>query len=420
MFVRIGNTPRDYAWGDRTALAELLGRAPSGAPEAELWLGAHEGSPSQVLDPAVGGGCRTLDEFIAADPMLALGRMRVIEAEAAGRAPRLPFLLKVLAAAAPLSLQAHPSSAQARAGFARENAQGIPLDDPRRNYQDDQPKPEIIVALEDGFEALCGFRSAAAAAADFDLLGVPELAARLRAHPSDEAALRAVTRWLLEPDGDAVAAVVAAVVAGANRVADSAADAPRFAAVRFIAAQRPSDPGIAVALLLNHVALRRGEALYLPAGNIHAYLSGVGVELMTASDNVLRGGLTPKHVDVPELLEVLDFAPLPVPFLAAVPVAPGVESYRPGGPDFALAHVVVRTDSAAGPLPLPSAAIAIAVAGPVHLAGAGGGSLELARGEAVFITPDELALTFTGAGEVFVATANPSVATTPKSPQEDS
>ncbi|MDQ1512974.1 MAG: mannose-6-phosphate isomerase, partial [Microbacteriaceae bacterium] len=148
MFVGITNTPRDYAWGSTTAMAELLGRQPSGGPEAELWLGAHPGSPSEVTaaTPALGG--RHLDELIADDPRRMLGPGR----------DRLPFLLKVLAADHPLSLQAHPDPEQARAGFARENEAGIPLDAAERNYKDESAKPELILALSPTFEALAGFQ----------------------------------------------------------------------------------------------------------------------------------------------------------------------------------------------------------------------------------------------------------------------
>ena len=143
MFVGIENTPRDYAWGSETAISALLGTTPSGGPEAELWLGSHPGSPARVIDPGQVGGARNLTEWIAAAPSDALGTH-----------PRLPFLLKVLAAASPLSLQAHPSAEQAQEGFARENALGVRLDAPERNYKDPYPKPEIICAVSDRFEAL--------------------------------------------------------------------------------------------------------------------------------------------------------------------------------------------------------------------------------------------------------------------------
>jgi len=395
MFVGITNEPRPYAWGSHTAIAELLGRAPSGGPEAELWLGAHPGSPSRLVDPAGAGGATDLAEWIAADPVTTLGRF----------APggRLPFLLKLLAAGSPLSLQAHPTAAQAVAGFRRENLAGVPLDAPHRNYKDEYPKPEVIYALSDTFEALCGFR---------DLAGSREIVGELRrrASPPEAAvidtlldriaaddALPGVVAWL-SGGGDEVASLVDVVASLAAAPGDRFS--PEFLTVVDLAAEYPGDPGVVISLLLNRVSLRRGEVLYLPAGNIHAYLAGLGVELMAASDNVLRGGLTPKHVDVPELLGVLETSPLPVPYLEAERPSPGTSVFRPDVPDF----VLVRLDGVAGGagFELTGPAIAICTAGSVLLEGAT--SSTISRGSAVYITPDEGRITATGAGEVFLAT----------------
>jgi mannose-6-phosphate isomerase len=209
-----------------------------------------------------------------------------------------------------------------------------------------------------------------------------------------------VFEWLITR-GEGVDELVARVSAlAAASVFDGV---PEFETVRDLAGWYPGDPGIVLSLLLNRATLRRGEVLWLPAGNIHAYLSGVGIELMAASDNVLRGGLTPKHVDVAELLRVLDFRPTPVPYLAPHRVAPGVEVFAPGVPDFAL--TVVDLDAAAGvaAIALDGPAIALSVRGTAELEGAAGRSA-LARGEALYITPDESPLALTGDGLVFVAT----------------
>lgn len=379
MFVAITNTPRPYAWGSRTAIAELLGREPSGEPEAELWLGAHAGSPSVIVDPAQTGGARTLAEWIAADPAQALG------ADAASA--RLPFLLKLLAAASPLSLQAHPTPEQAREGFEREEEARVPIDAPRRNYKDPFPKPELIYALSDSFEALCGFRPVASFRAAIAALGDPELEPLLERASSD-ADLPRLVRWLSEgsPEVDAIV----------ERVA-SAPSAPEL--VTRLAGQYPGDPGIVIALLLNHVTLRHGQALYLPAGNVHAYLSGLGVELMTASDNVLRGGLTPKHVDVAELLRVLDFSVVPVPYLEPSHPSVGVEIFTPDGPGFALARI-----TGSGSVTPEGAAIAICLAGSFEVSGRA--SVRLGRGDAVFVTPDEGTLRVEGEGTLFIATGD--------------
>ncbi|GGF01017.1 putative mannose-6-phosphate isomerase ManA [Mycetocola zhadangensis] len=392
--IPLANTPRDYAWGSKTAISELLGTEASGGPEAELWLGAHPGSPARVLEPELTGGADTLAAWVERDP-----------AAAGLTEPRLPFLLKLLAADAPLSLQAHPSPEQALAGFDRENAAGIPLDAPNRNYKDAFHKPELIFALSDTFDALCGFRPVAAAAADVDaLLTVPNLAAdavdelrqfRSRLDGPDADVLRSVVEHLLTDD-------VTALVSAVTHAAASAPENPAVKTVRLLAEFYPGDPGIVVSLLVNSVTLTRGEVLYLPAGNIHAYLRGFGVELMAASDNVLRGGLTPKHIDVPELLSVLDFTPLPVPYLTPRPAGAGAALYAPDVPDFELIHVA-GLGSEPTLLELPGPAIAITTEGTVTLAGTSA-RRDLNRGDIVYVTPDEGPLTVSGAGELFLAT----------------
>ncbi|GGL09001.1 mannose-6-phosphate isomerase [Curtobacterium luteum] len=379
MFLGITNTPRDYAWGSVTAIPELLGRTVTGAPQAELWLGAHPGSPSVVVNPATVGGADTLLDWIAAEPEAALG---------AGRTG-LPFLLKVLAAAAPLSLQAHPTPEQAREGFDREEAAGVPVDDPARNYKDPFPKPELVVALSERFEALSGFRPVAETLADVERLdaGSGRLGP-LVAHLGQ--GLEDTVRWLETADEGALA-VVRAVSDLATMMPDDAAS-PNVRTVRDLAEAYPDDPGIVVSLLMHRVTLRTGESMYLPAGNIHAYLDGLGIELMAPSDNVLRGGLTPKHVDVPELLHVLDFTAYPAPVLEPEHLAPGVDRFAPDGVGFAL----VRVTGDGGPVglgtggvaPLHGPSIAICTEGVVTLVGATSATL-LRQGESCYVTPDE-------------------------------
>ncbi|MFS0730946.1 mannose-6-phosphate isomerase, class I [Curtobacterium sp. 1P10AnD] len=379
MFLGITNTPRDYAWGSVTAIPELLGRTVTGAPQAELWLGAHPGSPSVVVNPAMVGGADTLLDWIGAEPEDALG---------AGRTG-LPFLLKVLAAAAPLSLQAHPTPEQAREGFDREEAAGVPVDDPARNYKDPFPKPELVVALSERFEALSGFRPVAETAADVERLdaGSGRLGP-LVAHLGQ--GLEDTVRWLETADEGALAVVQAASDLAAAVPDDEAG--PNIRTVRDLAAAYPGDPGIVVSLLMHRVTLRAGESMYLPAGNIHAYLDGLGIELMAPSDNVLRGGLTPKHVDVPELLHVLDFTAYPAPVLEPEHLAPGVDRFAPDGVGFALVRVTGDGGpvglSTGGVAPLDGPSIAICTEGVVTLVGATSATL-LRRGEACYVTPDE-------------------------------
>jgi mannose-6-phosphate isomerase len=266
-----------YDWGSPTAIPELLGDDPDGRPWAELWFGTHHGGAAAVLHD---GRWSPLSE-VAGD---------------------LPYLTKVLAAERPLSLQAHPSAAQAIEGFAREEQRGVALDDPERIYRDPRPKPELLIALSP-FDALCGFRDVDETA---DLL--------TRAGPAGAAlgdqlrgeGLRALVAAAFgsRPDEDLLAECLATVA---------------FGHLRELAARYPHDPALTVALLLHHVELEPGEAIYLPAGNLHAYLGGLGLEVMGSSDNVVRGGFTGKHVDVDELLRVVEVTPIDSPVVRPAP-----------------------------------------------------------------------------------------------------
>ncbi len=314
----LDNPVRAYAWGSRTVLAELLGeRVPSAHPQAELWFGAHPADPSRLVHP---GGRRTsLLDAVRADPEGLLGADRTGRWQAT-----LPFLLKVLAADEPLSLQAHPSAEQAAAGYARECAAEIPLDAPERNYRDPSHKPELICALTD-FHALVGFRDAATSVRLMKALDVPELAghAELLAGQPDPDGLRALfTTWITLPQS-VLDGLVPALQDGCVRLAGGDGEFHVEARTLLELSERyPGDAGVLAAVLLRRVTLAPGEALFLPAGNLHTYLSGAAIEVMANSDNVLRGGLTPKHVDVPELLRVLDFtAPAP-PVLTGSPDGP--------------------------------------------------------------------------------------------------
>lgn len=295
------NPVRAYAWGSRTAIASLLGRpVPAPHPEAELWIGAHPTDPSVLLgDPE-----RSLLAAVEEDPQGQLGKPCADRFGA-----RLPFLLKVLAADEPLSMQAHPSARQAREGFARERAQGIPLDAPQRNYKDPDHKPELVCALTE-FHTLAGFRAVPSALELLHALDVRELAAYvelLNAQPDGDGLRALFTTWITLPQ-PALAELMPYLLAAC--VAHIRARGPYARECRTVlqlAEPYPSDAGVLTSLLLNHLVLQPGEATYLPPGNLHAHLHGTAVEIQANSDNVLRGGLTPKHVDVPELLRVLDF-----------------------------------------------------------------------------------------------------------------
>ncbi|MDV5146129.1 mannose-6-phosphate isomerase, class I [Streptomyces sp. SBC-4] len=378
---RLVNTVRPYAWGSPTAIPELLGVAPTGEPQAEMWMGAHPGAPSRTERGA-------LNELIAADPVRELG-----EPSVAKFGPRLPFLFKVLAAGAPLSLQVHPDLAQARAGFAAEEAAGIPVDAPHRTYKDANHKPELICALTP-FEGLCGFRAPTEAADLIAALGVDSLKPYvdlLHAHP-EEAALREVLTALLTADREEMAHTVAEAAAAADRL--GGAHAP-FAS---LAHHYPSDPGVIAAMLLNHVLLQPGEALYLGAGVPHAYLDGMGVEIMANSDNVLRCGLTPKHVDVPELLRVVRFEPNDAGVLRPEASPSGEEVYDTPIDEFRLSRFVRAEGAAPTDVTTPTPQILLAVAGRPKA-----GEVTLAPGQSVFVPAGENT-ELSGEGTVFRAT----------------
>jgi mannose-6-phosphate isomerase len=322
------NPIRDYAWGSRTAIAALLGEpAPSPGPQAELWIGAHPSAPSHVK---VGGRRVSLADLVAEDPEAILGA-RVL----ARFGPRLPFLAKLLAAAEPLSLQAHPDAAQARAGFAREHALGIPPGSAKRCYPDASHKPELLCALEP-FEALCGFRPPDAILALAERLGVPDLADFVRAALARTEPLAALLGGLLRLEPLRRGALIAEAAKAAPALAD-----PGLAWIPRLAQLHPGDAGALAPLFLEHVVLAPGEALFLPAGELHGYLGGFAVEVMASSDNVLRGGLTSKHVDVEELLRILRCEPRPARPLHPEPDETGALRYATPAEEFELSRVCV-------------------------------------------------------------------------------
>ncbi|MEU4639159.1 mannose-6-phosphate isomerase, class I [Micromonospora sp. NPDC023814] len=374
---------RDYAWGSRSAIARLQGRpVPSDGPEAELWLGAHPGGPATVDRD---GGRVDLTDLLLAEPDHWLGE-RVV-----GRfGTRLPFLLKVLAADAPLSLQAHPDAEQARAGHAADA--GRP--DGQRNYVDPYHKPELLVALSP-MEALCGFRDPVASAEALAGFGVPALEPVLAALRTGPSGLRDAVRLLLTWPADERDALVGAA-------ASAAVAGPDAELARELAAAYPGDPGVLVAMLLNRVRLAPGEAIWMPAGNLHAYLRGTGVEIMAASDNVLRGGLTPKRVDVDELLRVLRFEVLRDPVVPALEVDPGVVTWPVPVDDFALHRVTVGAALPAVTLSVPGPRVVLCGAGELSVDD-GTGAVTLGRGQAAVGTAAAGPLRVAGTGEAYVA-----------------
>jgi mannose-6-phosphate isomerase len=330
------NPIRDYAWGSRSALAELTGRpAPAPTPEAELWMGAHPAAPSEVRADS---GWVSLPDWIRRDPEAVLG------VETARRfGGELPFLFKVLAPERALSIQTHPDAERARAGFERENAAGLELGDPKRSYRDPNPKPELICALT-RFRLLCGFRRAEEILRGFlalRLSSLEPLIAELRGAP-EGGGLERFFRALMTRDDEERRRLAEEVAEAATR---GEQDRLVCGWVQELAHQHPGDVGVLAPLLLNPIELGPGQALYLPAGELHSYLGGVGVELMANSDNVLRGGLTTKHVDVTELLDTLSFREGLPPLLEPRAVAEAERVYDTPAHEFSLS--VLRSSRAA-------------------------------------------------------------------------
>jgi mannose-6-phosphate isomerase len=372
------NAVRPYAWGSRTTIAELLGRpVPAPHPEAELWMGAHPGDPSRLHDD------RSLLDLVEADPVGQLGD------ECVGRwGNRLPFLLKILAADEALSLQAHPSAEQAREGHAREEAAGIARDARDRNYPDPTAKPELICALTE-FHALAGFRDPQRTVRLLRALETPGLApyTELLAGQPDSHGLRALfTTWITLPQTSLDTVLPELLDACVLHVKERGEFDLECRTVLELGEAHEGDAGVLAALLLNRIVLAPGEAIFLPAGNLHTYLHGTGVEILANSDNILRGGLTPKHVDVPELLRVLDFTCGDMPVLRGEEVAPGMLRYPTPAPEFELCRLqwaLGERDEV--PLRSTGPQILICTAGAVRLLDTDGNKVELGRGQSVWL-----------------------------------
>lgn len=349
----LSNSVQAYAWGEVDGLARLVGSPPTGGPEAELWVGAHPAAPSR----APGG--RTLDQVVAAGPGGLLG------AGVADRfGGRLPFLLKVLAIGAPLSIQLHPSGPQAEEGFAREEAAGLGADDPRRSYRDPLAKPEVLVAVSPTW-VLAGLRRGDAAARALAQLGasrgdLDELASVVAGEPDARAGLVHLLS-APPPVQDALAGVAAAVDPAVSDVA-------RWVAV--LAREHPRDPTALAPALLDLRRLEVGEGIFLPAGVPHVYLRGAGVELMGASDNVVRGGLTTKHVDRDELVRLMAAPGDGVVDLPGETGPDGLTTYAPDVAELALHRRTLGSDPVAlgGPPSGPAVAIVVGGSGTVAVA----------------------------------------------------
>jgi mannose-6-phosphate isomerase len=385
---QLSSTVRHYPWGSRTVIPELLGLpSPAERPHAELWMGAHPDAPSVLPDG------RRLDAVIAAAPHELLGT-RVNQRFGS----RLPFLMKVLAADKPLSLQAHPTTEQAEAGYAAEEAAGVPRDDATRTFKDPFHKPEVLLAITP-VEALCGFRPVEESLHCLAKLQLPELKPTIAALA--RGGLRAAIPQLIALSAKRRESLVQAV---ATRAASFvAAHDPEFINTYRWAASLadtyPGDPGVVISLMCNHLRLAPGEAVFLPAGNLHAYLCGAGIEVMASSDNVLRGGLTAKHVDLAALIEVLDFTDGKVPVLYPV-LGPGGLRYQVPVEDFELTRCQLGTDP--GVLTTAGPQVVLCAEGRAVL-GSADGELELTQGQSAFV-PAGAPLTARGPALLYRAT----------------
>ncbi|BCR81795.1 mannose-6-phosphate isomerase, class I [Arachnia rubra] len=380
---------QSYPWGTKDAIPSLIGQAPDAKPWAEQWYGAHPLGDSPTPDGA------TLSEHLA-QQQDQLGKAALMTF---GR--RLPFLMKILSAASPLSLQAHPTRQQAREGHARESLLGVPLGAPERSFKDDWPKPETIVALT-SFEALVGFRDPVRTAQLFEDLGVGDALASVIGPLRDRDGSPALQEVFLDVLSlDDRRHLVDEVLGAAVNHLDAPGELGLFARTAVeIDEYFPSDPGILAALLLNRFSLEPGQALALAPGVMHSYLRGCCIEVMANSDNVLRGGLTAKHIDVDALLHVVSFAPTPAEVLLPSG-SDGTYIYPTSFEEFEL-WLLQPTDGS--PLQVPrsdSGRICLVASGSFELSG-DGDPVVLKPGKAVFIGAEE-AIVARGEGQLFVA-----------------
>jgi mannose-6-phosphate isomerase len=388
------NPIQEYAWGSKTAIAGLLGKTPPGVPQAELWMGAHPKSPSRVIWD---GRVISLPQLIGQFPSEILG-----VGVAARFNNHLPFLFKVLAAGEPLSIQAHPDRKQAIGGFARENRLGIPLSSPDRNYRDDNHKPECICALTP-FWALRGFRKIADMLLRLKRLCPFALEAELAAleKSGSEERLKRFFHALMTANSVKKRQIISEAVSNAQKLTG-----PDFCYEWIIKlhATYPDDIGILSPALLNLVCLKPGEAMFLESGELHGYLSGLGMELMANSDNVLRGGLTPKHVDIEELLNVLNFTERDITVLSPVPFEPCEGRYETGAAEFSLSVLTVTDKSRFASSEKRSVEILFCTEGLARISSGGsGGSLGILKGTALLVPASSPAYAIEGNAIIYKA-----------------
>ncbi|MDX1301580.1 mannose-6-phosphate isomerase, class I [Photobacterium sp.] len=371
-FFRMHNAIQDYSWGSTTSIESLFGIAnPEGRPQAEIWMGAHPNGCSQV---DVAGKATHLAEFIETDKATIIG-------EAADKQfGELPYLFKILAAEKALSIQVHPSKAQAEVGFAKEQEAGIALNAGHRNYKDPNHKPELVFALTP-YQAMNGFREFAEIISFFHVLenaDLNELVIALEEN-QNEAGLRQFFEAILSLQGEMKETAVNALLVYAAQHKEEAL----FALILDLAGQYPGDIGLFSPLMLNVLTLQPGEAMFLDACTPHAYIKGTGLEIMANSDNVLRAGLTPKHMDIAELVASTRFVPMPADMLLLAPEqSEGGLHYPIPVPDFKFS---VYQNQQGTKLTTASAEILLAIDMPLTVNHSNGETLTIQKGESVFI-----------------------------------
>lgn len=424
-------------WGSVDAIPALFGREPDGQPWSEVWFGAHPDGPTLAED------WKTLAEQISADPTGTLGRGLVY-----AFGPQLPYLAKVIATSHPLSLQVHPTKEIAREGYLREDILGIPRTDPDRTYRDMNHKPEMLYALTD-FEALVGFRvprRARQLLEGLDCALAENLHRRLRL-ATVRGGLRSLVAWLFDADAPVTPESIGEFVDACARRLERG-ESPSVRTDRMVASLariHPGDPGIIVAFLMNPVSLRPGECVYIPPRMIHSYQSGMGIEVMAASDNVVRAGLTTKHVDAAQLVEIAEFSALPPVRVAPEHPTSATDRYLVPAQEFQLSVTTLAGRANDGAVPdgweaspgasavsegasetVPGAETVPGSAGPETVPGEGprivfvtdgemtlhsaepcgaAGELTLRRGEVAFVAASERALTVQGHGTLIQCAA---------------
>jgi mannose-6-phosphate isomerase len=374
-----------YDWGSADYIPELLGiRNPDGKPYAELWMGTHPSGPSMAL---LDEGKRPLSDFTGS----------------------LPFLFKVLAAEKPLSIQAHPDKARAQAGYARENALGIPLDAPERSYKDPNHKPEILCALTP-FRALCGFRKTEDIKQRLSALSCPAIKKLLASFDVDgvsreSESIKNFLRSLFALPDDERAGISSFIKKNMRQIKNEYKQyTVELELTEKLDGLFPHDPSVLSPLYLNVVDFKHGEAIFVPPGIVHAYIHGAGIELMAASDNVIRGGLTPKHIDSAELFDVAQFRAFMPDILR--PETSGPYRYPVPADDFSLVRIDAGGEAA---FPVLSASILVCVNGNVCICFSDGQKMEIGRGESVFVTEAACKnFHLTGSFEAFIACKVPS------------